>query len=528
MRPVRARVSPPLALLLLSAAMSACAGSSGGTTLEHIGGRLRERPFASATAYEAYLRGELAAARGDFVEADRQLGLAAFADPSDSWIVARRVRHLLAADQTARAIDVARDGTLRHPGSSAVWLALAAALGEGTSSALAERDAALARAVGLDPGDSEVRASAVRIASRHTATDAVPTVSRAAGASAVSVDRLAEAGAWSRAAALLDASGRRQPPRADDQLARAVARLCSGDALGARSAVDALSRRRGPIDRTTLAWLWLRVGERSRALEESALALSEGVAGAATVRALALGENDQTTEALRVAALVDVSERAPRVAPTSSAPWAGRCGRSGAMGRAEGSAPGSALVLVTGSVAAALDRAGSGPLADLAIARAMQRLRSLAGEGAASRDALRAVAAARLDRLGRPSEAPWDEVETPEGRLAAAAARSWRSSGPQALDELNPPTDDPTALWAAAWRVLVCARSSVQCAGGEQVAAESAVRAAADEAPVVLRAQAWLNRDPAALDRASAADPRSPWDAWIRAQLASASTPAAP
>ncbi len=337
---MRIRRSSALALLVLAAVAPACARSSGPTTVERIGGRLRERPYASATAYEAYLRGELAAARGDFVEADRQLSLAAFADASDPWIVARRVHHLLAAGLRARAIDVAREGTSRHPDASAAWLGLAAALGDEPATR-AERDAALARAVGLDPEDAEVRASAVRIASRDSASDAAPAIIRRPLRQELTVERLAESGAWSRAAAMLASAARRQRPGVDDLLAASVARVCSGDLVGARASVDALSRRRGPVDRTSLAWLWLRAGERQRALEESALAMGEGVAGAATVRALALAESDQLTQALRVAALVDVGERAPDVATTSLAAWAGRCVRSGAMGRAEGSPRGS-------------------------------------------------------------------------------------------------------------------------------------------------------------------------------------------
>ncbi|MDB4929329.1 MAG: hypothetical protein JWM10_1813, partial [Myxococcaceae bacterium] len=73
---MRTRLPPALLLLAACGALPACARSSDGTTVERIGGRLRARPYASATAYEAYLRGELAAARGDLVEADRQLGLA--------------------------------------------------------------------------------------------------------------------------------------------------------------------------------------------------------------------------------------------------------------------------------------------------------------------------------------------------------------------------------------------------------------------------------------------------------------------
>jgi hypothetical protein len=516
---LRTRRSIALALLSL-AALPACV-SSRTTNVERIGGRLRERPFASPTAYEAYLRGELAAARGDLLEADRQLGLAAFADAADPWIVARRVHHLLAAGQHARAIEVARAATERHPASSAAWLSLAAALGE-TPSTLVERDAALARAVGLDPEDPEVRASAVRIASRQSVTDAAPAPPRSPPGAGVPVERLAEAGAWSRAAAMLDLAQRRRPG-VGDRLGATVAHLCAGDPSRARAALDALSRRRGPVDRAALAWLWLRAGERGRAREESALAMAEGVAGAAAVRAQALAASDEATQALRVAGLVDAAERAPDVAPVALAAWAGRCARSGLMGRAEGSAPGSSLGMVTVALAGALDRAGHPGLGDVAIARALQRLRALGVDRAAARDALRAAAAARLDRLGREPDAALDEVETAEGALARAAGAAWRRPTARTQDDLTTAAGDPAlAVWSAAWRVLVCARTPAGCTGADVEAAAGVVRASVDEAPVVLRAQALLARDPSGLDRAADADPRSPWDPWVRAQISPA------
>ncbi len=523
------RISPLSTLaLLLSLVAPACVRSSDGTIVEQIGGRLRERPFASATAYEAFLRAELAAARGNLAEADRQLGLAAFADDADPWIVSRRAHHLLAAGQTERALDVARAGTRRHPASSAIWLALAAALADGPAT-LAERNAALAHAVGLDPEDAEVRATAVRIASRQAATESMPAVIPSPLGVGVAVERMAAAGAWSRAAALLDASASRLPLRADDSLARAATHLCSGDVPGARLAVEALSRRRGAVDRTTLAWLWWRVGERSLAAEESALAMSEGVVGAAAVRALTLAAGDQTTRALRVAALVATADRVPGVASPALAPWAGRCARAGAVGRAEASPPGSALVLVTATLAAALDRAGHSAIGDLAIVRAAQRLRSLAVAGAAARDALRVASATRQERLGRPSDAAWEGLETPDGQLAAAAARAWPTPLLRIDEALTVRAPDSEATeWSAAWRVLLCARSPAGCAEVGRAADEAAVLTAVDEAPVVLRAQALLRRDSSALDRAAEADPRSPWDAWIRARLAAPADPGAP
>ncbi len=175
---------------------------------------------------------------------------------------------------------------------------------------------------------------------------------------------------------------------------------------------------------------------------------------------------------------------------------------------------------MTASLAAALDRAGHGRLADVAIERAMLRLRALSGEGAAARDSLRVAAATRLDRLGRAPDGPLAEVETPGGRLARAAVAAWSGPGARAHEDLTTADSDAeTAGWSAAWRVLLCARSPSRCEGVDRAGAEAAVLASLDEAPVVLRAQALLRRDPGGLDRASGADPRSPWDAWLRSQL---------
>ncbi len=505
-------------LFLFAVVLSACA-SSPGTTTEHIGGRLRERPYASATAYEAFLRGELAAARGDFAEADRQMNLASFADEADPWIVARRVQHLTAAGQRARAIELARAATARYANASAAWLSLATALGDETAT-LAERDAALARAVGLDPGDAEVRATAVRIASRHTSTDATPARPLP---SADPVERLSQAGQWSRAATLVAAhAGRDQGAR----LALAVTRVCAGDTAGAVVAVGALSRNRGAIDRASVAWLWLRAGEVQRALDESALGMTDGVAGSATVRAVALAEADRVTDALRVAALVGIDDRAPSLAPAAASSWAGRCARSGSIGRAEGMPRGSALALVTPAVAAALDRAGRRELGDVLMERAMTRLLALGADGGAARDAMRQRAAARLDRLGRAGEATaaLASVEGVEGRLARGASGAWDGpAAPVEADLAAAAAAPETAGWAASWRVLWCARSPARCAGPERSSAEDAVRVSVDEAPVVVLARALLGRDVDAVARAAELDARAPWRSWVAGQIASPS-----
>jgi hypothetical protein len=69
--------------MVCAGGLSACGAGAHGTTVERIGGAMRTRSFASGTAYEAFLRAEVAMTRGDATGASRQLELAIMADPND-------------------------------------------------------------------------------------------------------------------------------------------------------------------------------------------------------------------------------------------------------------------------------------------------------------------------------------------------------------------------------------------------------------------------------------------------------------
>ncbi len=123
--------------------------------------------------------------------------------------------------------------------------------------------------------------------------------------------------------------------------------------------------------------------------------------------------------------------------------------------------------------------------------------------------------------MPRPSSATERRAVGLSGPALAALAAFLAFGPPLALPASTRAADGDaeTAGWSAAWRVLLCARSPSRCEGADRAGVEAAVLASLDEAPVVLRAQALLRRDPAALDRASVADPRSPWDPWLRARI---------
>ncbi|MEI2779707.1 MAG: tetratricopeptide repeat protein [Tetrasphaera sp.] len=131
---------------------------------ERIGGASRTRPFASPSAYEAYLRAELQAHAGgtDTTAAERYLSYAELADPSDGYLPARRAELLLARGEGAEALRVLAEATAAHPDASAVWMVLAEARRATGDAAGAQ--AAATRAMALDPDDPDVRALAATIA----------------------------------------------------------------------------------------------------------------------------------------------------------------------------------------------------------------------------------------------------------------------------------------------------------------------------------------------------------------------------
>jgi tetratricopeptide (TPR) repeat protein len=143
--------------LLILAWSTACASSTQSGLVERVGGMDRRRAFASPTAYEAWLRAELAMNRGEPAEALRQLNLAEMADATDGYLTARRVEILLALGDTQEALSVATRLTEAQPDLAVGWIARATvhcALQDPT-----RMSESLSRASACDPDDPDVRAA---------------------------------------------------------------------------------------------------------------------------------------------------------------------------------------------------------------------------------------------------------------------------------------------------------------------------------------------------------------------------------
>lgn len=177
-----------------------------------VGGEVREGPAVSPYAYEHYVRGELALARGDLAEAALELDEARAGGRDDPYVLARLADVLDRLEQPARAQELLDEAEQLDPEAEVVWL---------TRGRLAERhdrldeaEAAYAEASAAAPESSDgplALAAVLRRRDREAEADAV-------------LDRFVE-----RAEGGADAS------RA--QLAAAVAR---GDADGAERALRAL------------------------------------------------------------------------------------------------------------------------------------------------------------------------------------------------------------------------------------------------------------------------------------------------
>ncbi len=158
------RRAPTLIALALTALTAlGCATAPEGVLRERIGGASRTRPFASPTAYEAYLRAEVASARGDHAAALRQLDLAALADPSDGFLAVRRVEVTAASGDLEGARSLAERVVRDRPDLSAAWLALAG-VARARRRRCGRHDRSVSRALALDPDDPDVRAAVSELA----------------------------------------------------------------------------------------------------------------------------------------------------------------------------------------------------------------------------------------------------------------------------------------------------------------------------------------------------------------------------
>lgn len=527
------------------AALCAGCAASGATTQERIGGQLRTRAFASPTAYEAWLRAELSAARGDPDAALRQLELAAMADPDEGAVAARQVEVLLSQGRVDEALRAAEEARARLPDQAVTALALSSARARRGDAQGAARS--MNEALALAPDDPDVRAAAVSLAGgsatqvaearrdapggdardaalARRALRAGPVESRARRRERAAA--MAARGEWAEVERVLRPMVEADPTDVTDRALLIDACARDGRPRDAAPLVAGALRSGAAVPRVERARWWWLAGRADLAAEDAALALVEapndGVA--LRVRGQALLALGRPGEAARALARVDVDARDDDAGEGRAAGWTGMLHEAVPPSTEEGAGRGFALA--QWALARALSASGRGDLAARALARATSRLTGPAR--ATSRDALRVAQARALDAGGAHAEArqALRAVETAWGRHRRGAMLAHDEAPAAVLDDLRARTGDAydDAL-ADAWVALVCRARGADagCADGDVAMATQRAVEGAPEAPVTLRARALADDDrPRALAwlRAAAArDPSSPWTATLLRRL---------
>jgi tetratricopeptide (TPR) repeat protein len=481
---------------------------------------MRTRPFASGTAYEAFLRAEMAMSRGDPETASRQLELAIMADPNDGFLYARRAEVLLAANDRDAALDSARQATERFPQQAAGWLALGEVLAARSDRAGAVR--AFDRALGNAPDDPEVRAAVTRAAGGD-ATQVARAIRGAPEAGAgdrtvaarMALDpvrddaptlrsvrrvRAREAiarGAYRTVEALLAPLVESDPTAVQDRVQLIEARAADGRAHDAARLVAAVPvvPAIGGVAQAERARLWLIAGRADLAAEEARAALDHD--GNDVLARVVLGES-----LARLGRVNEAVEVLARVAPTASR------------------ALDASLAL-----ASALRSRGRDDLADLSLERAIARRPS---DDAPGRDRLRVALAESQMRRGALGEArrTLSGIESAWGRQRRGAMSIGLAPPADVAADLAVRTGTPLDDGRAdAWRVLLCTESpdAAGCTPNERDAALARARANAPEAPETLRALAITSTDRRRgmeyLRAAAVRDPLSPWNRVIAARF---------
>ncbi len=482
----------PLAIAL-AVCLSACAGARRTRTItERIGGQPRVRSFASATAYEAFLRAEIAVTRGDHDEAVRQMELASFADDSDGWLAARRAEVFLLAGVRDEALEAAQTCARRFAEQAACWIVLGEALA--ANGRQPEATAAYSRALSVAPDDPEVRAavslgqggSAVTAArARESAPDARPgdrTVAmrslldagREARPTLASVRRARarealDRGAFSAVDALLTplySSGR---ATLEDRLRLIDARVRDGRPGDAVALVEGLSigaAERG-VSRTERARLWLAAGRPAQALEEAERERAEGHVDARARRVLgtALVRVGRAAQGLQVLATIGPDE--------------------------------GEFVEAQVEAAEALARAARSDWGDRALVAAITRLGVDPGR-AIDRDRLRAARARMFSRRGDVARAreALATVETPWGRQQRGVILARVGPASEVIRDLRERCSDRAEdSRADAHLVMACGRQPSLCSETEVTRALIDAQRGAAEDPATYRARAERARD---------------------------------
>jgi tetratricopeptide (TPR) repeat protein len=459
----------------------------GRTVVERIAGVARVRSFASGTAYEAFLRSEVALLRGDLAEASRQIELATFADESDGWLLARHSEVLLRAEQPEEALEVAERCARRWPAQSACWIVLGACLNARTRTA--EATAAFSRALAVAPDDPEVRAAvalgqgaSARTAARASegapdARDGDRTVAQRslldAGRDArptlpnLRRERARAAlarGAFRVADALLTPLYHAGRATLEDRLRLIDARVGDGRPADALGLVEGLAVGEGSrgISRVERAARWLSVQRPAQALEDVERARAEGSADPRTrlILGVSLSRLGRAEQALTVLATIAPEDREFVEAQIEAAEALSHAGRAGWADE---------------SLRGALSRIGPGP------GRAVDR------------DRLRHARSELLGRRGDPQAAlrVLEDVESPWGRHRRGIARARAGEVSEALADLRVRSDERGEdARADGHRALLCLSAPARCEAEEGARALRSALDGAAEAPATLRAVA--------------------------------------
>jgi tetratricopeptide (TPR) repeat protein len=499
------RIATTLAALSLCA--PGCASNDPGLIRERVGGALRTRAFASPSAYEAYLRAELAVARGDPRGAVGQMDLAVTADASDGFLAARRAEVLLAAGAVPEALRAAEEATQQHPDAAAAWIALAQVRrARGDAAAVLE---ALQRAVVIAPDDPDVRAAVSALSGGDVAQ--VARARRDAPqardgdrnlARHTLLDPRGEGRRWSLTRRRLLAAEHRA--RGDwaavDRVLSPTATLPTADFSEREAVLEARARDGRPregaallsavpdlaaVPPARLARAWWLVGEVARAAEVGCAEALRDDPMALRVCAQALAAQGDVRGA------VTALSRVPLDAPWQ---WAGERAADGweVPGRELLDAAGRDVsdrhrAWASAQVLAARWLAGGGDdrLADAVLGRALRTLRGVT-DAAASRDALRLARAA----LRGADPAALTDVETVWGRHRRALLRPDAERALAVRDLAARSGDAYEDANADGWRALRCAAGTPGCEPAELREALTRARSLAPTSPVILRAEA--------------------------------------
>lgn len=543
------------ALTLSALALTAlgCATAPEAALRERIGGVSRARAFASPTAYEAYLRAEVAASRGDYASALRQLDLAELADPSDGFLSVRRVEVTAASGDLDGALSLAERVVRDRSELSAAWLALASVHVQRGDDMGAL--AASARAAALDPDDPDVRAAVSALAgadpraisdARREAPDA-RVGDRVIAARARSLDpagmfrrsaaarrraaahELAARGDWAAVDAMLSPLVELDPTRVADRVRAIEARAFDGRSADAAALVSGLrtGTGEGAVRPSERARLWLVANRPELAAEEARAIVVAAPDDLLAIRVLghALLRSGRVAEGIEALSRVPVDTPAvARLALDRESFAGGFAGGTGDLPGEGAGAPAVGWAIARIDVARALEASGHAALSDRLLASSIASLR--APEMRAARDRIRVARAEALSLRGAAGDAraSLSDVETAWGRHRRGALLARTEAPDAALSDLTARAGDAyeDAL-ADAWVVLLCASHVGACEEARLAAAVERARAGAPVSAMTLRAMASRasdRREAAELLRLAAArDPASSWMASVARPL---------